>query len=147
MKLFNIVRPHIAYFGQKDAQQAIIIRKMAEDLNVGVKIKIMPTLREKDGLAMSSRNTYLNREERKDAGILYHSLQLARKSLKHGNRSALDIIRKMRQLINQKKNARVQYISVVDLENLKQVNKIRGKVLIALAVWIGKTRLIDNIII
>jgi pantoate--beta-alanine ligase len=145
-KLFNIVGPNIAYFGQKDAQQAIIIRKMVRDLNVEVKINIMPTLREKDGLAMSSRNTYLNQEERKDASILYKALHLARKSIKQGNRRPQDIIRKMRQLINKKKSARVQYISIVDLENLKPVNKIKDKVLIALAVWIGKTRLIDNII-
>jgi len=146
-KLFNIVSPDFAYFGQKDAQQAIIIRKMVEDLNLPMKIKIMPTLREKDGLALSSRNIYLNQDERREACVLYEALRLARKLIKRGNKNSLDIIGKTRQLINQKKSARLQYISIVDLKDLRPVGKIKDRVLIALAVWIGKTRLIDNIIV
>ncbi len=146
-KLFNIVNPDIAYFGQKDAQQAIIVKKTVGDLNIPVQIKVMPTIREKDGLAMSSRNAYLNKEERQDATVLYQALILAKNLIREGNINASDIIRKMRQLINKKKRAQIQYISIVDLKDLKPVDKIRDKVLVALSVWIGKTRLIDNIVV
>lgn len=146
-KLFNIVGADIAYFGQKDAQQAIIIKRMVSDLNIPIKIKVMSTVREIDGLAMSSRNAYLSQEERKDAVVLSEALNLARNLIRRGKKNSSKIIRQMKQLINKKKNAKVQYISIVDLENLKPIEIIKGKVLIALAVWIGKTRLIDNIII
>jgi pantoate--beta-alanine ligase len=146
-KLFNIVAPRVAYFGQKDAQQAIIIKKMAQDLNLPVKVKIMPTIRERDGLAMSSRNYYLNKDERKDAAILYQALRLAKNLIRQGKRDPRDIIHKMKRIIDQKKNSKIQYVSIVDLRNLNPVNKIRGKVLIALAVFIGKARLIDNILV
>ena len=146
-KLFNIVAPDIAYFGQKDAQQAIIIKKVVEDLNIPVRIKVMPTVREEDGLAMSSRNAYLNKEERRDAAVLYQALILAKNLIKQGSVDSSGIIRKMRRLINKKKSACIQYISVVKHKDLKPLDKIRGKVLIALSVWIGKTRLIDNIVI
>ena len=146
-KLFNIVNPDIAYFGQKDAQQAIIVKKTVGDLNIPVQIKVMPTIREKDGLAMSSRNAYLNKEERQDATVLYQALILAKNLIREGNINASDIIRKMRQLINKKKRAQIQYISIVDLKDLKPVDKIRDKVLVALSIWIGKTRLIDNIVV
>lgn len=146
-KLFNIVQPDIAYFGQKDAQQAIIIKKMVEDLNLPLKIKVMPTLREKDGLALSSRNAYLKPSERRDAIVLYRALNLAKDLVKQGKKNSSQIIRKMRQLIEQKKSAKVQYISIVDLKNLKLVDKVKVKALIALAVWFGKTRLIDNTIV
>jgi len=146
-KLFNIVQPDTAYFGQKDAQQAIIIRKMAQDLHIPLRIKVMPTAREKDGLAMSSRNAYLDKSQRRDAAVLYRALKLSRDLIRQGKRNSKEIIRRMRQLISQKKNCRVQYISIVDLENLKPVAEIKEKVLVALAVWFGKTRLIDNIII
>lgn len=146
-KLFNIVQPDIAYFGQKDAQQAIIVKKMVEDLNIPVRIKVMPTVRQNNRLAMSSRNAYLNKDERKDANILYQALNLARNLIGEGNINSSDVVRKMRHLIAKKKSARVHYISIVDLENLKPVDKIKDRVLIALAVFIGKTRLIDNIIV
>ncbi len=146
-KLFNIINPNIAYFGQKDAQQAIIIKKMAEDLNIPIKIKVVPTVREKDGLAMSSRNIYLNKDERQDAAVLYQALILAKNLIKQGSVDSSGIIRKMRRLINKKKSACIQYISVVKHKDLQPMDKIRGKVLIALSVWIGKTRLIDNIVI
>jgi len=146
-KLFNIVSPDIAYFGQKDAQQAIIIKNMVEDLNMPIVIKAMPTIREKDGLAMSSRNIYLNENERRDAAVLYQALNLAKNLLKQGNFDSIYIIRRMRQLINHKKNAKIQYISIVDLKGLKPIDIIKEKVLIVLAVWIGKTRLIDNAVL
>ncbi len=146
-KLFNIVQPDIAYFGQKDAQQAIIIKKMVEDLNLPLKIKVVPTLREKDGLALSSRNAYLKSDERRDAIVLERALNLAKDLVRQGKMNSSQIIRKMRQLIEQKKSAKVQYVSIVGLKNLKPVAKIEDKALIALAVWIGKTRLIDNIIL
>jgi len=144
-KLFNLVRPDTAYFGQKDAQQAVIIKQMAEDLNVGIRIKTMPTVREKDGLAMSSRNTYLKPEERKDAAILYKSLLLAKRMIGPGRSSAGEIISKMKALIKQKKSAKIDYVEIVDEKTLKPVSKARGGILIALAVYIGKTRLIDNL--
>ena len=146
-KLFNIVRPDMAYFGGKDAQQAIIIKKVVEDLNIPVRIKVMPTVREEDGLAMSSRNAYLNKEERRDAAVLYQALILAKNLIKQGSVDSSGIIRKMRRLINKKKSACIQYISVVKHKDLQPMDKIRGKVLVALAVWVGKTRLIDNIVI
>ncbi len=147
IKLFNIVQPDIAYFGQKDAQQSIIIRRMVDDLNMPVKIKVMPTVREKDGLAMSSRNTYLNARERKDALILNKSLRLAGLLVKSGLRDANRVIQRMKQLIMKKKTAKIDYIAIVDTKNLKPVKRIENRCLIALAVWIGKTRLIDNMVI
>ncbi len=144
-KLFNIVSPSISYFGQKDAQQAVIIKKMAEDLNIPVRIKIMPTLREKDGLAMSSRNKYLDKKERADAVVLYQALRMARELINRGATDSLSIIKKMRQLISSKKSAKIQYISIVNPLDLSPVNRIKEKVLVALSVYIGKTRLIDNI--
>jgi len=146
-KLFNIVSPDIAYFGQKDAQQAIIIKRMVKDLNIPIKIKVLPIVRERDGLAMSSRNTYLNEKERKDALVLYQALNLAKDLIKRGITDTDKIIKKMRQLIKKKKNAKIDYIEIVEMDNLSPVKKVSGKCLIALAVWIGKTRLIDNIII
>ena len=147
IKLFNIVSPNIAYFGQKDAQQSIIIQKMARDLNLPVKIKVIPTIREIDGLAMSSRNAYLSPPERKEALVLYLALRLAKKLIKQGNKNSADIIRKMKQMIEKRKAAKVQYIALVDLLGLKPKNIIKGNILIALAVWVGETRLIDNTII
>ncbi|MDD4894195.1 MAG: pantoate--beta-alanine ligase, partial [Candidatus Omnitrophica bacterium] len=146
-KLFNIINPDISYFGQKDAQQAIIIKKMVEDLNIPVRIKVMPTVREKDGLAMSSRNKYLDKKERADAAVLYQALRMARDLISHGVTDSLSIIRKMRQLISSKKSARIQYISIVNPLDLSGVNTIKERVLIALSVYIGKTRLIDNIVV
>ncbi len=146
-KLFNIACPDSAYFGWKDAQQAILIDRMAKDLNMPVKVKIMPTVRGKDGLAISSRNIYLSPQEREDAVVLRRALNLARDSIGRGDTSSRDIIRKMKQLISAKKSAKIQYISIVDMDNLKPVNRVKGKSLVALAVYFGKTRLIDNIII
>jgi len=146
-KLLNIINPDIAYFGQKDAQQAVIIKKLVGDLNMPAKIKIMPTLREKDGLALSSRNVYLNPAERKDAPVLSQALDLAKGLVKRGVKDTTKIVDAMKHLIKKKKTAKIDYISIVGLENLEPLRKITGSCLIAEAVWIGRTRLIDNIII
>lgn len=146
-KLFNIVKPDIAYFGQKDAQQARVIEKMVEDLNMDIKIKIMPIVREKDGLAMSSRNVYLSSEERKKAVSLYLALRKAEGLISQGEREPEKIIEEMKKILVKSGVSRIDYIEIVDSQNLKPLKKIKGKFLIALAVWIGKTRLIDNTII
>lgn len=146
-KLLNIVGADSAYFGQKDAQQVIIIKRMVRDLNIGVKIKVSPTVREKDGLAMSSRNTYLNPQQRKEAAVLYQSLRLARDLIREGLRDSKKIIYQMRRLIQTKKSARIDYLSVVDATSLNPVVKIYSGCLVVLAVWIGKTRLIDNMVV
>jgi len=146
-KLLNMIGPDTAYFGQKDAQQAVIIKKLAGDLNMPVKIKVMPTMRERDGLALSSRNVYLSDAERKDALVLYQALKLAKGLVKRGVRGTTKITDAMKQLIKNKKTAKIGYVSIVDLENLEPLKRITGRCLIAEAVWIGRTRLIDNIII
>nr|AEI30411.1 pantoate--beta-alanine ligase [uncultured microorganism] len=148
-KLFHIVQPDTAYFGQKDAQQAVIIRRMARDLNLPLKIEVMPVIREKDGLAMSSRNAYLSRAEREDARVLSQSLDLAQELVKKRVRDSGTIVSVMKKLILRRKTAAVDYISVVDPDDLSPVRRIRpgSPALIALAVRIGRTRLIDNVII
>jgi pantoate--beta-alanine ligase len=145
-KLFGIVKPDIAYFGQKDAQQAIIIKKMVEDLNMGIEIKVMPVVREKDGLAMSSRNAYLSDEERKEAVVLYQSLKKAEELIRQGEKDPKKIIKTMEGMIKSRPALKTDYISIVDMKELKPVDAISGEVLVALAVFAGKTRLIDNII-
>jgi pantoate--beta-alanine ligase len=147
LKLFQIVGPDIAFFGQKDAQQAIILRKMAKDLNLDVQVEIMPIVREADGLAMSSRNTYLSPEERAAALVLAKSLEEAKRQIDHGERRAEVILDGMRAMIGQEPLARIDYVEAVDMEDLDPVKEIVKGTLIALAVFIGPTRLIDNIII
>ena len=146
-KLFNIIQPDLTYFGQKDAQQAVIIKKMSEDLNFPVQIKVMPTLREKDGLAISSRNIYLNRQERTDAICLSQGLNLSGDLIKCGMRDAGKITAEVKRLIKKRKGVRIDYVAIVDLNNLKPVRRISAKCLLALAVYIGRTRLIDNAIL
>jgi len=146
-KLFNIVEPDIAYFGQKDAQQARIIEKITEELNYQIKIKVMPIVREKDGLAMSSRNKYLSFQERKDALSLSETLVKASDMIKNGQRSINVIQAAMREIIERRKTAKIDYISFMDADNLTPLKEIKGKVLIAVATWFGTTRLIDNVIL
>jgi len=145
-KLIHSVMPDVMYLGQKDAQQALIIRKMAEDLNMPLAIKIVPTVRERDGLAMSSRNVYLTPEERAEATVLYRSLQEAKNKILSGQRDAASITDAMAAMIEQTRG-RIDYIACVDAQTLKSVEKISGPVLIALAVYFGKARLIDNVIV
>ncbi len=146
-KLFNIVKPHVAVFGQKDAQQALVIKRMTADLNFDVQIVVAPIVREPDGLAMSSRNTYLLPHQRQQAVVLYQSLQLAQKMIADGERNATVIQQAMRKLIEQQPDAQIDYISLVDTTNLEPLQQLHGEVLIALAVKIGKPRLIDNVIV
>jgi len=146
-KLLNIVAPSILYLGQKDAQQAIIISRMIKDLNFPVKVKVMPIVRQKDGLAASSRNIYLNNGQRKEAAVLSKALALGKSLIAGGQRDTARIISRMRQLIEKKKQVEIDYVAIVDLEKLQNIKKINQSCLIALAVKIGKTRLIDNTLI
>lgn len=146
-KLFNIVEPHKAYFGQKDAQQVLVIKKMVEELNMNLDIIIVPTVREEDGLAMSSRNTYLESEERNSATVLYKALCLSRDMYEKGERDAEKIKARMTALINNEPRARIDYVSIADTRTLLELDRIEGKALVSMAVRIGKPRLIDNIIL
>jgi pantoate--beta-alanine ligase len=146
-KLFNIVKPHLAIFGQKDAQQAIVIKRMVTDLNFDIEIIVAPIVREKDGLAMSSRNTYLSKNQRKQALVLYRSLMAAKKMIEAGERNTTILKSRMREMIEQQPEAVIDYIEIVDTMNLEPQTELHGEVLIALAVKIGKPRLIDNIIV
>ena len=144
-KLFNIVQPDIAVFGQKDAQQAVVLKKMVDDLNYGIKVIIAGTVRERDGLASSSRNVYLSKEERKQTKVLYQALRLAKGMIKKGERSPSRIVSKVIALINKQPLADVDYVAITDAHSLELLNKLKGEILISLAVRFGKTRLIDNI--
>jgi pantoate--beta-alanine ligase len=145
LKLFNIVRPDAAFFGAKDAQQALILAKMASDLDLGVEVVTCPIVREPDGLAMSSRNAYLNPAERRAALLLSKSLRRAEQAILAGERDAAKVLAGIRFIIEAEPLARVDYVEAVDPAGLVPVGEIRGEVLIALAVFIGSTRLIDNI--
>lgn len=144
-KLLNIVQPHVAVFGQKDAQQAMVICRMVRDLNMNTKVVVAPTVREPDGLAMSSRNTYLTPRERGQAPVLYQSLCLARRMVRAGERDAGVISRAMRRLIKRQPDARIDYVEIVDSKELAPLRRLSGDVLVAVAVFFGRTRLIDNI--
>jgi pantoate--beta-alanine ligase len=146
-KLFNIVEPTRAYFGQKDAQQLAVIKKMVKDLNMDLEIVACPTVREPDGLAMSSRNTYLNPEERKAATVLYQSLNLAKEMWLKGEKNADKIRREMTGLIRRQPLAHIDYVSIADNETLEELEEIKTPALVSLAVKIGKPRLIDNIVL
>ena len=146
-KLFNIVRPHVGIFGCKDYQQLQIIRRLVRDLNFDVEIIGHPTVRETDGLAMSSRNAYLNPEERKAARCLYRSLRRAEELVQQGERSAAVIVDAARAKIAREPLARIEYLSLCDPESLREIDKLAEAALLALAVRIGKARLIDNIIL
>lgn len=143
-KFFNIVTPDKAYFGEKDAQQVAVIKRMVRDLNIDVEIVACPIIREEDGLAKSSRNTYLSDEGRKAALVLSRSLRLAKEALNHGERNANAIKEIIREEINKESLAKIDYVEIVDSESLENVQKIEKSILIPIAVYIGKTRLIDN---
>jgi pantoate--beta-alanine ligase len=146
-KLFNIVRPDRAYFGQKDAQQLLVIKKMTADLDMGVEVIAVPTVREPDGLAMSSRNTYLSAEERKQAVVLYQSLKLAQKLYADGEKDAKAIKAQMTALISQQPLAKIEYISIADADTLDELDVVKPPALVSMAVRFGKTRLIDNVVV
>jgi len=143
-KLFNIVQPSRAYFGQKDAQQVMVIKRMVADLNMGIEIVVVPTLRESDGLAMSSRNIYLSPKERQAATILFKALTLARQLSQGGEKDAGKIRRQMTSLIQKEPLAQIDYVSIADAETLEELSLLDHPALASLAVRIGKTRLIDN---
>jgi pantoate--beta-alanine ligase len=144
-KLFNLIEPNVAVFGQKDAQQAAVLKKMVDDLNYGIKMIIAPTIRERDGLALSSRNKYLSREEREQATVLYESLRQAKGSIGKGEKNAARIVARMRNLIKRRPLAELDYVAVTDAHTLKPLSRLKGEVLISLAVRFGKARLIDNV--
>lgn len=146
-KLFNIVRPDRAYFGQKDAQQLAVIRRMVRDLNFDLEIIGCPIIREEDGLAKSSRNTYLSPAERKAATILHKGLMRGEELIRKGEKEAAVIVREITETIRSEPLARIDYVEVVDFERIESIRTIEGTVLTAVAVYIGKTRLIDNFII
>jgi len=143
-RLFNIIRPSRAYFGQKDAQQVLVIKRMVTDLNMDTEIVAVPTVRESDGLAMSSRNVYLNPEERCAATVLFRALTLARQLRTDGEHDADEIRRRMTRLIGEEPLAQIDYVSVADAESLEELSLIERPALASLAVRIGNTRLIDN---
>ncbi len=143
-KLFNITTPHRAYFGQKDAQQTLVIRRMTLDLNLPVEIVVCPIVREPDGLAMSSRNVYLNPEERRAATVLFRALQAAQDRFRAGERNGDALRAAMRAVIDAEPLARADYVSVADLDDLHELEEVTSRALASLAVRIGTTRLIDN---
>jgi pantoate--beta-alanine ligase len=151
LKLFNIIRPNIAYFGQKDYQQLAIIRKMTKDLNVPVEIAECPTVREEDGLAISSRNKYLSSDERKNAVVLFQSLKLAEELIINGQKN-LKIVRNaaLKKLESNPFVSKIDYFDFRDKDMLYEIERIdqkEARILIASAIWIGETRLIDNILL
>ena len=146
-KLFNIVQPTRAYFGQKDAQQVVVIKRMVADLDMNVEVVIVPTVRESDGLAMSSRNVYLSAQERHAAAILFKALTLARESGKGGEKDAEKIRRQMTSLVRKEPLAQIDYVSIADANTLEELDLLDRPALASLAVKIGKTRLIDNILL
>jgi len=145
-KLFNAVGPDKAYFGQKDAQQAAVIRRMTKDLDFPIEIVVCPTLREADGLAMASRNTYLNPEERQAATVLFRALSAAKSAYDSGERAAEKLRALVGKTVNAETLARLQYVSCADYDTLEELESVRGKALLSMAVYVGKTRLIDNFV-
>jgi len=145
LKLFNIIAPDTAYFGQKDAQQVLVIKRMVTDLNLPLKVATIPTSREPDGLAISSRNSYLSLEQRKDAVCLYGALCRARDMVTAGGRDAERIRAEMRRIIRSSRRVRLDYAEIVDAHTLDRIDRITGDVLVAVAVYIRTTRLIDNV--
>lgn len=145
-KLFNIVKPDRAYFGQKDAQQLAVVKRMVRDLNMDIEIVGCPIIREEDGLAKSSRNTYLSAQERKAAVILSKSLKLGKEAIEKGERDSKKIIDIITNNINTEKLAKIDYVEIVDPLSIENIDKIENSALVAMAVYIGKTRLIDNFI-
>ena len=146
-KLFHLVGPDRAFFGQKDYQQAVVVKQMVRDLDVPVEIVVGPTVRERDGLALSSRNRFLSSPERKAAGSLFKALTTARGVLRTGERSAKKVRDTMIRRVSDEPLARLEYAAVADPATLEELRVVKGRVVLLLAVWIGKTRLIDNMVI
>ncbi len=146
-KLFNAVQPHKAYFGQKDAQQAAVIRQMVRDLNFPIDVIVCPIVREADGLAMSSRNKYLEGADRKAATVLFRALSAAKDAYEGGERNAEVLRGKMKEVLESEPRAQIQYVSCADYDSLEELEVVKGKTLLSMAVILGKTRLIDNFVL
>ena len=146
-KLFNIVEPHKAYFGQKDAQQCLVIKKMVDDLNMNLEVVVVPTVRETDGLAMSSRNVYLKPEQRKQAVVLYQALSLAQQKWSQGERNAETLRQQMLAIIQKQPLAEVEYISIANADTLDELEAANPPTLISMVVKFGNTRLLDNVVL
>lgn len=146
-KLFNIVQPDRAYFGQKDFQQSVVVRRMVGDLNFPVTIRVVPTVREAQGLALSSRNAYLSAEERRDAVRISQSLKIARDMVREGTRDSRVVIRRMERVIKGQGGLSVEYIEIVDPDTLSPLRRINGRAVVVVAARAGKTRLIDNTVV
>lgn len=146
-KLFNIVQPDRAYFGQKDYQQCLIIKRMVTDLNIPVDVRILPTKREHDGLAMSSRNAYLGPKQRKQAAVIYRCLSRAQEMVASSSASVRAIKREVTAMLRSQKGLKIDYAEIVNLETLERVNEVKTKALLAIAVRLGNVRLIDNMIL
>jgi len=146
-KLFNSVQPHKAYFGQKDAQQVAVIRQMVRDLNFPLEIVVCPIVREPDGLAMSSRNVYLDPEQRQAATVLFRSLNAAKAAYEQGEREAEKLRQVLKEVLASEPLAQMQYVSCADYDTLTELDMIKGKALLSMAVFFGKTRLIDNFVL
>jgi len=147
IKLFNIIKPDTALFGEKDFQQLLVIKRMVQDLNIGIDVVGMPIIREEDGLAMSSRNSHLNKSERKAALCLFQAIMKGKDMYESGIKDAEPILKEVRNIIEEEPLAVVDYIRVCDINTLEDLEKITDKALLALAVKIGKTRLVDNIVL
>jgi len=147
LKLFNEFRAERAYFGQKDAQQVLVVKRMAMDLDTGTEVVVCPTVREPDGLAMSSRNTYLSPEERKSATVLYRSLCRAEDLYRGGERNAESLRRALRDVLAAEPRARVQYVSIADQGTLEELERVDRPAVVSMAVFVGTTRLIDNVLL
>ena len=146
-KLFNIVQPHLAFFGQKDAAQVAVIRRMVRDLNFGVEIIVCPIVRESDGLAMSSRNAYLNPQERKSALVLYRALQGLEERFRQGERDAQTLADSGKQVITQTPGVKLDYLEIVDPDSLESVDIVNRTAVAAVTAFVGTTRLIDNVLL
>lgn len=146
-KLFNAIQPHKAYFGQKDAQQVAVIRQMVWDLNFPLEVVVCPTMREADGLAMSSRNKYLEGEDRKAAVVLFQALNAAKEAYQGGERDAEMLRSRMKNVLEAEPRVQIQYVSCADYNTLEELEIIKGKALLSMAVLLGKTRLIDNFVL
>jgi len=146
-KLFNAVHPHKAYFGQKDAQQAAVIRQMVRDLNFPLEVIVCPTVREADGLAMSSRNKYLEGADRQAATILFRALNAAKDAYEDDVRNAEKLRGIMKEVLESEPRAQIQYVSCADYDTLEELDVVKGKTLLSMAVLLGKTRLIDNFVL
>ena len=146
-KLFNGIQPHKAYFGQKDAQQVAVIRQMVRDLNFPIEIVVCPIVREADGLAMSSRNVYLDPEQRQAANVLFRALSAAKELYEKGERNGEKLRQTMKDILAGEPLAQIVYVSCADYDTLEELDEVRGKALLSMAVFFGKTRLIDNVVL